>query len=102
MHVVVVEVHVIPEKAEEFKQASLINAQNSIHEPGVVRFDVLQQKTDPARFILYEVYRTPADADLHKLTQHYLKWKESVAEMMAEPRKGTAHINLFPEDNAWV
>lgn len=101
MHIVVVEVHVVPEKVDAFKQASLVNAQNSLGEPGVARFDVLQQKADPARFILYEAYRTPADADLHKQTQHYFQWKETVAVMMAEPRKGTPHTNLFPDDTAW-
>ena len=89
MYIVVVEIQVKPEKVEGFKSASLINGQNSVREPGIVRFDILQQKADPTRFILYEVYRSPADADLHKLTAHYLNWKETVTDMMAEPRHGT-------------
>lgn len=101
MHIVVVEVHVIPEKVNDFISASLLNGQNSVCEPGIIRFDILQQKADPTRFILYEVYKSSADADLHKSTSHYLKWKEVVAEMMAEPRHGTPYINLFPEDSDW-
>ncbi len=101
MHIVVVEIQVKTEKVEGFKSASLLNAQNSVSEPGIVRFDILQQKADPTRFILYEVYRSPADADLHKLTAHYLKWKETVADMMAEPRRGTPYLNLFPQDSDW-
>ena len=101
MHIVVVEIHVKPEKVEDFMSASLLNGQNSVREPGIDRFDILQQKADPTRFILYEVYQSPADADLHKLTDHYLKWKEMVADMMAEPRHGMPYVNLFPEDSDW-
>jgi len=36
------------------------NARNSRREPGVARFDLMEQADDPARFMLYEVYRDAA------------------------------------------
>jgi (4S)-4-hydroxy-5-phosphonooxypentane-2,3-dione isomerase len=101
MHIVLVYAHVKPEFIDAFAEASLINAQNSIQEPGVARFDVIQQKDDPTRFVLIEVYRTADDPARHKETSHYQVWRDTVAEMMAEPRQGVAYTNLFPDDSGW-
>ncbi len=102
MHIVLVHVHVKPEFQEEFIEATLENAQNSVQEEGILRFDFLQQKDDKNRFTLVEVYRSEADQEKHRQTAHYLKWRERVAEMMAEPRQGVRYTNLFPvEEEAW-
>jgi (4S)-4-hydroxy-5-phosphonooxypentane-2,3-dione isomerase len=101
MQIVLVHVHVKPEFVDAFQEASLENASNSIHEPGIARFDVIQQSDDPARFVLVEVYRTAEAPARHKETAHYLKWRDSVAEMMAEPRQGIKYTNLFPDDAGW-
>ena len=101
MFIVHVYVHVKPECVEAFTVASLENAQNSIQEPGVARFDVIQQQDDPTRFMLVEVYRTPGDPAKHKETAHYKKWRETVADMMAEPRSSVKYDNLWPEDQGW-
>ncbi len=101
MFIVHVHVHVKADCVPAFKDTSLVNAQHSVKEPGVVRFDVLQQQDDPTRFILVEVYRTPGDAAKHKDTTHYQTWRDTVADMMAEPRQGIKYHNLFPEDSAW-
>jgi len=101
MFIVHVFVHVKPECAEAFMTATIENAQNSLKEPGVARFDVLRQQDDPARFVLVEVYRTPGDAGLHKETTHYKKWRDTVADMMAEPRSSVKYINIFPDEKGW-
>ncbi len=101
MVIVHVHVHVKADCAEAFREASLENARNSVKEPGVARFDVIQQADDPTRFILVEVYRTPDDPARHKETAHYLKWRDTVAEMMAEPRKGIKYANIFPDEQGW-
>lgn len=101
MHIVLVHVHVKEEALDAFKAATLENARHSIEEPGIVRFDVLQQVEDPTRFVLVEVYRQPEDQARHRETAHYQKWRDAVAEMMAEPRQGIRYINLFPNDEAW-
>ncbi len=101
MFIVHVFVHVKPECVEAFKAASLENAQNSVQEPGIARFDVLQQQDDPTRFVLVEVYRTPDDPARHKETAHYQKWRDTVADMMAEPRSSIKYTNLFPDDRGW-
>jgi quinol monooxygenase YgiN len=101
MFIVHVYVHVKPESVEAFAAASLENAQNSIQEPGVARFDVIQQQDDPTRFMLVEVYRTPDDPAKHKETAHYKKWRETVADMMAEPRSSIKYDNLYPDDPGW-
>ncbi len=102
MYIVHVFIHVKPEFIEQFKVASLENARNSIQEPGVARFDVIQQQDDPTRFVLLEVYR---DADTapaaHKATSHYANWRDTVADMMVEPRYAIKYANLFPDDQAW-
>ena len=101
MLIVLVHVHVKPESVEAFVDASLENARNSIQEPGIARFDVIQQNDDPTRFILVEVYRTQDDPAKHKETAHYAKWRDTVAEMMAEPRSSVKYSNVFPGDEGW-
>lgn len=96
-----VHVHVKAECVEAFAGASVENARCSIQEPGIARFDVLQRTDDPARFILVEVYRTVEAAAAHKATPHYALWRDTVAEMMAEPRTSVKYANLFPNDDGW-
>lgn len=99
--VVHVHVHVKPEYIEAFRQATIENATHSIQEPGIARFDVVQQSDDPARFVLVEVYRTPTDPGRHKETAHYARWRDAVAPMMAAPRTSVKYANIFPEDAGW-
>ena len=101
MLVVHVQVHVKPDCVEAFRDATLENASKSVQEPGVARFDVLQQSDDPTRFVLVEVYRTADDPARHKETTHYQTWRDTVAEMMAEPRSSTRYDNVFPDDQGW-
>jgi quinol monooxygenase YgiN len=96
MHTVLVHIHVKPEVVEEFKSATLENAQNSAQEAGVLRFDVLQQADDPNRFVLVEVYKTSEDQLRHRDTRHYQVWRDTVADMMAEPRQGIKYSSLLP------
>jgi quinol monooxygenase YgiN len=86
MLIVVVQVHVKPECLEAFREVTLDNATNSVREPGIARFDVLQQADDPTRFVLVEVYRDDAAPAAHKETAHYARWRDTVASMMASPR----------------
>jgi (4S)-4-hydroxy-5-phosphonooxypentane-2,3-dione isomerase len=102
MLVVFVYVHVRSEFIEAFRQASLENARHSLQEPGIARFDVIQQRDDPERFVLVEVYRTEADPAAHKETAHYLKWRDAVGDMMAEPRSSVKYTNVFPTDEGGV
>jgi (4S)-4-hydroxy-5-phosphonooxypentane-2,3-dione isomerase len=99
--VVHVHVHVKPECVEAFKAATLANAQASVREPGIARFDIVQQTDDPSRFVLIEVYRTPAAPTAHKETAHYATWRDTVAPMMASPRTSIKFANVFPDDGAW-
>ncbi len=101
MVIVHVHVRVKPDCVEAFRAASMENARNSVKEPGIARFDVVQQADDPMRFILVEVYRTPDDPARHKETAHYAKWRDTVAEMMAEPRTGIKYTNVFPDERGW-
>ena len=101
MLVVHVQVHVKPECVEAFKEATIANARESIQEPGIARFDFVQQQDDPSRFVLVEAYRTPQAPAAHKETKHYATWRDAVAPMMAEPRTSVKFENLFPEDAAW-
>lgn len=101
MFIVHVFVHVKAEFIEAFKAACLDNASNSVKEPGIARFDVIQQLDDPSRFVLVEVYRTPDDPARHKETAHYARWRDTVAEMMAEPRHAIKYDNVFPDDPGW-
>lgn len=96
MHVTLVHVRVRPEDVDAFIAATRTNHQASVTEPGNRRFDVLQAPDDPARFILYEAYAAAGDAAAHKETAHYLAWREAVASMMAEPRRGEPMNGLHP------
>ncbi|KFA91899.1 antibiotic biosynthesis monooxygenase [Archangium violaceum] len=99
--VVHVHVHVKPEAVEAFREATLANARESVKEPGIARFDVVQDTEDPTRFVLVEAYETPQAPAAHKETGHYLKWRDTVAPMMAEPRTSRKYVNCFPEDAGW-
>jgi quinol monooxygenase YgiN len=103
MLVVHVHVHVRPECVEAFKVVSLANAQASLKEPGVARFDVVQQQDDPTRFVLVEAYRTPDAPAAHKNTRHYQEWRDAVEgrNMMAEPRSSVKFNSVFPEESRW-
>ncbi len=101
MFIVHVFVHVKPQFVEAFKVATLENARNSVQEPGIARFDVVQQQDDPNRFVLVEVYRTADDPARHKETTHYATWRDTVAEMMAEPRSAIKYDSVFPDERGW-
>ena len=101
MQIVHVHVKVKPECIDDFISASLENARQSMKEPGIARFDVIQSPDNPEQFVLVEVYRTSDDPAKHKNTGHYQKWRDTVADMMAEPRHGDWFVNLFPEDQGW-
>ncbi len=101
MLIVHVFVHVKPESVAAFSAATLTNARSSVLEPGVVRFDVVQQDDDPTRFLLIEIYRTPSDPARHKETAHYATWRDAVESMMAEPRRSVKYHALFPEPAGW-
>ena len=95
MLIVHVHVHVKADCVEAFRAATIENARESVKEPGIARFDVIQQADDPARFILVEVYRTPEDPARHKQTAHYALWRDTVASMMAEPRTSVKFGEVF-------
>ena len=96
MIVTAVTVHVKKENIDDFIRATMENHAHSVQEPGNMRFDVLQSSADPGRFFLYEAYESNETAAAHKNTAHYLKWRDTVAGMMAEPRKGVAWGCLYP------
>lgn len=102
MIVTIVEIYVKQDRIEEFIQATLENHRNSIKEEGNLRFDVLQSIDDPSRFTLYEAYESEEAAKAHKNTPHYLKWRETVEDFMAQPRKGIPHKVIAPtEKSLW-
>jgi autoinducer 2-degrading protein len=101
MYIVHVHLQVKPELVEAFKAACLDNARHSLQEPGVARFDVVQQEDDPTRFVLVEVYRSPADPAKHRETAHYNRWRELAEPMLAAPRSKTVYANVFPADADW-
>jgi quinol monooxygenase YgiN len=101
MFIVHVFVHVKEDQVEAFKSATVENAGNSLKESGVARFDIVQQMDDPTRFVLVEVYRTSDDPGRHKETAHYQKWRDTVADMMAEPRTSLKYDNVFPDEDGW-
>jgi quinol monooxygenase YgiN len=96
MRVVHVHVQVKPANVEAFKVATIANAGQSVKEPGVARFDVIQDAEDPTRFVLVEIYRTPEAPAAHKATAHYATWRDTVADMMAVPRTSRAYSLVFP------
>lgn len=97
MYVTIVNVSVSAEYVDEFIAASLINHKASVREPGNRRFDVLQNAVEPTKFVLYEAYDSEADAKAHKDTDHYATWRETVAHMMAEPRRSVTYAGLTPQ-----
>lgn len=101
MLIVHVHVHVKAESVEAFREATIENASQSVKEPGIARFDVVQQADDPNRFVLVEVYRSVEATAAHRQTAHYAKWRDAVAEMMAEPRSRVEYSNVFPADSGW-
>lgn len=101
MLVVHVHVHVVPDSVEAFKTATTENARASLQEPGVARFDLIQSKDDPARFVLVEVYRDDQAPAKHKETSHYQTWRDTVEPMMAEPRQSQKYDALYPEVPRW-
>ena len=101
MLIVHVHVCVKPESVAEFRQATIENARASVAEPGIARFDVVEQQDDATQFVLVEVYRTPEAVAAHKETAHYAKWRDAVASMMAEPRQGVKYNAVFPDANGW-
>jgi quinol monooxygenase YgiN len=101
MLVVHVHVHVKSEHIDAFKAATLANAQASVRESGIARFDIVQQADDPSRFVLIEAYRTAAAPAAHKETAHYATWRDTVAPMMASSRTSVKFANVFPGDTEW-
>lgn len=101
MLVVHVHVHVRPESVAAFREATLANARASVREPGIARFDVVQQADDPTRFVLVEVYRTPEAPAAHKETAHYAAWRDAVAPLMASPRTSVKYAAVFPDAASW-
>src|SRR5437667_12185101 len=99
MLVVHVHVRIRPGQGEEFLAATLTNARASLGEPGVLRFDIIQDEADPAHVVLVEVYRDGDASAAHKLTAHYAAWRAAVAETMAEPRASTRFGAVFPPDD---
>ena len=99
--VVHVQVHVKADAVDAFRAATMENAQASVREPGIARFDVIQSLEDPTRFVLVEVYRNAAAPGEHKETSHYKRWRDAVADLMAEPRTSVRYGNVFPDDQGW-
>jgi len=97
MYVTLVHVAVKPEHADAFLDAMRANHEASIHEPGNLRFDVLRSVDDPTRFVIYEAYLDEDAAAAHKTTAHYLAWRDTVTDWMAEPRVGIRYDGLLPE-----
>lgn len=100
MLVVHVHARVSPTRVEDFLAATQVNARASLAEPGVLRFDVIQDQGDPAHVVLVEVYRDEEASAAHKLTPHYATWRDTVAEMMAQPRESARFSAVFPADGA--
>lgn len=96
MLVVHVHVKVKPEHVDAFVAATRDNARASLGEPGIVRFDVVRDLAESDRFVLVEVYLTDADPARHKETEHYKTWRDAVEPMMAEPRRSTKYVEVFP------
>lgn len=101
MLIVHVHIRVKPEFIDAFKEATIENARQSVQEPGIARFDVIQQADDPVRFVLVEVYRSIEATVRHKETAHYATWRDKAGPMMAEPRTRVEYSNVFPADEGW-
>jgi autoinducer 2-degrading protein len=101
MLVVMVHVSVKAEHVDAFIEKTRANAEASLEEPGIARFDVVQNKEQPTRFVLLEVYRTDEDPGRHKETAHYQRWRDDVEPMMAEPRRSEKYRDLAPPPAGW-
>ena len=101
MLIVHVHVRVLPDSVAAFQEATRANAAASIQEPGIARFDVVQQQDDPTRFVLIEVYRDSEAPARHKETSHYATWRDTVAPWMAEPRRSVKYFAVFPDSTGW-
>ncbi len=101
MLIAIINAHVKPGDIERFRVATLDNASHSIQEAGVIRFDVYQQTDDHSRFTLLEIYKTEDDPARHRETAHYLRWRDSVADMMAEPRSRATYQVVYPPESEW-
>lgn len=101
MLILVVHLHVKPEHLDAFREATAENARQSRKEPGIARFDFLQQSDDPARFALIEVYRNADAPAQHRETAHYKQWLAKVPDMLVEPRTRTFYSNVSPSDAEW-
>lgn len=99
--IVHVHAHVLPDRVEDFRAACAANASQSVREPGIARFDILQERGDPTRFVLVEIYRTAEAPAAHKETEHYRLWRDAVAPMMAEPRTSKKYVNVCPGDEGF-
>ncbi len=98
MKVNIVHIRVKEEFLDAFIEASIENHRNTIKEPGNLRFDILQDAQDPLKWIFYEAFRDDDAVVAHKATPHYAKWRDTVADWMAEPRKGVSHVAVAPSD----
>ena len=94
----IVHVHILvkPDQVDAFKAACIENSRNSVQEPGIAQFDLLQQQDDPTRFVLVEIYRSALAPAAHKQTAHYREWAEAVADMMAVPRSSVKFERVYP------
>ena len=101
MLIVHVHVKVKPDCIDAFKEATMANARQSLKEPGIARFDVVQQNDDPTRFVLVEVYRNVEATAAHKATAHYAAWRDRMESLMAEPRSSVKYSEVFPEEKGW-
>ena len=101
MLIVLVYVRVKDEFLDAFIRATTENARDSCQEPGIARFDFIQQKNDPSRFVLVEVYRDEDAPTHHKATAHYERWRDAVEEMMEEPRRSEKYLNIYPDERSW-
>ena len=99
MIIVHVYLHAKEEMINAFKEANIKNAKSSVQEPGILRFDVMQQGDDPLRFLLVEIYKNEKAISAHKETAHYAEWVKVAEPKLAEPRVKTIYRNLFPDDN---
>lgn len=101
MLVMHIHVKVKPESVEAFRQATIENARASVQEPGIARFDVVQQQDEGTQFVLVEAYRSPDAVTAHRATAHYAKWRDTVEAMMAAPRERALYDSVFPEPEGW-
>ena len=101
MIVAIINIHVKPEAVTPFKTATQDNASHSIQELGVIRFDFYQQSDDPYRYVLLEIYKSEEDILRHRETAHYQRWRDTVTDMMAEPRQRITYTVLYPPEAEW-